>query len=368
MNRKKIIFFTGARSEYGIIKSLLFSLEQENYFDISLYVSGLHFLEDFGHTINEIKSDGFKIEREINVFPKEREPNETEFAAIINNVSKLLLIDRPDAFFITGDRIESYAASLGGHFAKIPIIHFGGGNITNGANDNIYRYNMTNLSDFHLATNKNNYKRLKEIKIIDNENIFFTGSFAIDAIVKFKEQAKPINQFVPALFGRDFCLMTFHSATKSDEKIGEVMDLSISQIINKGIDILITYPNNDEGYKEIIKTIKKWENNKRVHVKNHLGASGYYAALNDAKFVIGNSSSGLIEAPYFNKVVLNIGSRQEGRDCDTGVRSIKCSTLEVEKALNDLFISDFDSPINNHLFGNGNAVKTTNDLLKKIVL
>lgn len=367
MKKKKLIFFTGARSEYGIIKSLLATLEEDNYFDISLYVAGLHFLENFGNTIDEIKSNGFKIEREINVFSKDREPNEIEFSDIIKHVANYLKEDQPDAFFITGDRIESYAATIGAHFAKTPIIHIGGGNITQGANDNIYRYNMTNFADFHLSTNENNYNRLKEIRIIDNENIFFTGSFAIDAIFKFKENAKPVTQYVPTLEGNDFCLMTFHSATKTQENISSVMDFSIKNIINRGIDILLTYPNNDEGYQEIIATIKKWENNKHVHVKKHLGALGYYAALNDSNFIIGNSSSGLIEAPYFHKTVINIGTRQEGRDCDNGVRTVKCSTTDVKIALDDLFNNDFENQKNNNLFGNGSAVKTTINILKKIV-
>lgn len=365
--RKKIIFFTGARSDYGIMKSLLKTLTKIEYFDISLYVSGLHFLKEFGHTIDEIKADGFNIEREIDIFPTDREPNENEFSAILTQVTRYLKQDEPAAFFILGDRIESYAASLASHFAKTPIIHMGGGNITEGANDNIYRYNITNLAHFHFATSKNNYCRLKEIRIIENDTLFLTGSFAIDAIQEFKKHPKPITEFVSQLDEKNFCLMTFHSSTKKQEDIATVMDFSIDYIIEKGLDILLTYPNNDKGYQTILEVIKKWKNHKHVHVKEHLGAIGYYAALNDTKLVIGNSSSGLIEAPYFQKPIINIGTRQEGRDCDEGITSVKCSIKDTREAIEQHFNANFKSIKNNNLFGDGNTVKTTINLLKQLV-
>ena len=366
--KKSIGFFTGARSEYGIMKNLINNIHNTSDLDYKLYVSGMHLLESFGNTIEEIRADGFVITEILDAFLENKEPGCKEFIFIINQLTSILKKNSPDVMFIIGDRMESYAAALACHFCSVPIIHSGGGTITRGAVDNIYRYNISNLSTYHFATSKGNYKRLLNLPTIHKENTFFTGSFAVDAIYNFRQNAISIKEIITELDVNNFCLMTFHSVTNKKELIAEVMDKVISYILSKGCQILITYPNNDPGYLDVIGVIEKWSCKKNVFITNHLGANGYYAALNDCQFVIGNSSSGIIEAPYFNCPVINVGSRQEGREADVGVISVPSDPEILESVLDQKFKQGWEKVVCHEIYGSGQTLEKINDILTKKIL
>jgi UDP-hydrolysing UDP-N-acetyl-D-glucosamine 2-epimerase len=354
---KTIAFFTGARSEYGIMKNLIFEINLNSNFEYKVYVSGLHLLASFGNTVDEIENDGIHVHQKIHAFKEGQEPGAHEFSTILNELSHVLKSDQPDALFVIGDRPETYAAVLAAHFVKIPVIHSGGGTLTKGAVDNIYRYNISNLATYHFATSKGNYNRLKSQAAIDEKNVFHTGSFAIDAIMKFKQKPKSISEWVPSLNASNFCLMTFHSVTQNVEDIPAIMNASISFILSKGSQVLLTYPNNDPGYQAIIKEIETWKDHEHVFIVNHLGAQGYYAALNECRFVIGNSSSGIVEAPYFNKQVINIGSRQEGREADDSITTVEAQADIVLKILEQKFNENWIEINSNHIYGDGDTLQ-----------
>ncbi len=354
---KKIIgFFTGARSDYGIMKNLIKDIKEYDEFDQRIYVSGMHLLKKFGNTVEEIKNDGFGEFTVIEAFDEQNEPGYKEFSKIINLLCQNLQKDAPDVMFLLGDRFETYAAALACHFCEVPIIHSGGGTITKGAYDNIYRYNISNLATYHFATSKGNYKQLLGLPTTVDENVFFTGSFAIDAIYEFKKNPISIQEIVPGLEIGNFCLVTFHSATKSKENLAEIMNDVIQKIISKGKQVLLTYPNNDPGYKEILNVIEKWKSNKNVFIREHLGAIGYYAALRDCMMIIGNSSSGIIEAPYFNKTVINIGTRQEGREADDSIITVPCDKTIVLNLLEEQLSSSNVNLTCNNIYGDGKAL------------
>lgn len=355
--KKTIGFFTGARSDYGIMKRLIAAVANTEDFDYSIYVSGLHLLKRFGHTIDEIRADGLDISAIIDVFREDTEPGQQEFTQLISELSVLLEQKRPDAMFILGDRPEAYAAAVACHFAGVTIIHSGGGNLTKGAVDNIYRYNISNLSDIILATAKSSFERLKAMPVLDEKKLVFTGSLAIDAIKHFQASPKPIAHFVPGILPGAFALMTFHPVTRSDEDIAQAMDDSLKVITDRGHTVLITYPNNDPGYQQILDVIEKWRDHEKVVIRENLGAQGYYAALSACQFVIGNSSSGLMEAPYFHKQVINIGSRQEGREHDGSITHTDCQRESIEEALNLGFKQGWPATACDEIYGDGRALE-----------
>ena len=364
--KKKIGFFSGARSEYGIMKGIIKRLEKNPSFNYELYISGMHLLDSMGNTIKEINQDKIKISNKIYAFKEKKSPNYIEFTKIINDLSQIFKKNKINALFLIGDRIETYAAALAAHFCGVQIIHCGGGAITKGSLDNIYRYNISNLSKIHLITSLKNYERLKK-NSPKLENLFFTGSFAIDSIMNFKKNPKPLNDFIPKLKKHSFCLMTFHPTQTIYEDIPEIMDVCIKYLLEKGIKILITYPNNDYGYQKIIEVIKKWENNTSIFIQKNLGSQNYYSALNDCLFVIGNSSSGIIEAPYFNKTVINIGSRQEGREIDEGVFSIKASSKTLIEVLDKNFKKGWATFPCNYIYGKGDSIKKIVEIIDENV-
>lgn len=361
----KLAFFTGARSEYGIIKKLVKTIKHEDYFEVFIIAGGLHLLKRYGYTITEIKNDNLPVAAEVPFFEENVKPDFSHFTKGITNISSHFLKNSYDAIFIVGDRFESYAAAIASHFAGIPIVHSGGGTITRGAVDNIYRYNITNLSTYHFATSKGSYKRLLSLPTIQKENVYFTGSVAVDAIKEFLSKSScSIGSIVPGLKKNKFVLITFHPATNVREAIPQILEQTVDYISNNGFQTLITYPNNDPGADEIVKSIQKLKSDSNVFVKKSLGAMGYYTALRDCMFVLGNSSSGIIEAPYFNKYVINIGTRQDGREKDSCVFDVSTDIKLVINLLSRIFKMNLKNIPNTNMYGYGNSISQVIKILK----
>lgn len=363
MKKIKIGFFTGWRCEYGLTVELLKALDESNNIELFIYPNGLHLLEKFGNTVEEIENDGFTIGKKIYTYSEEGTDKAFELTNSINMIYKELIKSDLDCIIVNGDRIEAYAVALSAHFSSIPIFHIGGGVITKGAVDNIYRYNISNLSNIHFVTNATAYNRLVKFDTINSDDIYFVGSTAVDRINKFKDNPCSINDIFPSIKKGNFALMTFHPVTKSNELIPDIMDKSIKYILDNGYDLLITYPNNDNGSEDILNVIEHWSSNSKIFISKNLGAKAYYSALNDCKFVVGNSSSGIIEAPYFNKIVLNMGSRQDGRDKDYLVKDVDHSTLLG--AIQDGMNNNWNGGKCNEIYGNGNSSQKIIKVIKK---
>ncbi|MEM5563982.1 UDP-N-acetylglucosamine 2-epimerase [Psychroserpens sp. AS72] len=361
----KIGFFTGARSDYGVTKKLIKKLVNDNDFEVKIFVSGMHLLDTYGNTYTEILDDGLTIYKKIHTYSEIAKDKRNEFSETLNKVYDVVKNENLDAGYIVGDRIEAYGVALALHFSNIPILHYAGGQITKGAVDNIYRYNISNLSYLHFTTIKTAFERLKKLPVINPENVFFTGSTAIDSIYEFLEKPLDINSLISELNYGNFVLMTFHGVTNADDKIASVMDYAISKILKLGLKVLITYPNNDDGVDEIMEVIETYRNNSNVIIRKNLGARGYYSAVYNSKFVIGNSSSGVIEVPYFNKISINIGHRQEGRDTDTNVWNVNSNPESIDAILDKGMSVDWVSPKIEGLYGNGKSNEAIAQIIKK---
>ena len=149
----KIAFVTGARSEYGIMRRVIKELSSDDDFQVFIVATGMHYLSKYGSTIDEIRKDGLAAIIDAPCYTEENRAKEEDFIAVINSLYDVFCRYRYDAIYIIGDRIEAYGAALAAHFSKIPVVHFAGGQITEGAVDNIYRYNISNLCYIHLVTN-----------------------------------------------------------------------------------------------------------------------------------------------------------------------------------------------------------------------
>ena len=353
-------FLTGERSDYGIAKPLLRKLNSDPDINMMVFPTGMHLLKEFGYTVNEIMEDGFKTTEFIYTYNSIREKSH-QFSNSVKCIYDVMKEYTIDIVYIIGDRIEAYSGALAAHFLNIPIAHYGGGAITQGAVDNVYRYNITNLSDIHFATSKNNYQRLLSSILLNKNSVYFTGSTAIDGIMKYKRNS------TVDMPDNEYALMTFHPVTVGNEPIADIMNYAIDILLKNDRNVLITYPNNDTGYEKIIDVILEWKSNERVIVKESLGVKEYYSALENCLFVIGNSSSGLIEAPYFNKPVLNIGSRQDGRDKDLGVYNVAATIESVDKTLATGFRSGWSKVACSKLYGEGDGVGKIINALKAFV-
>lgn len=364
-------FITGARSEYGIMKKLIVELSQDSAFNVSIVATGMHYLEKYGHTIDDIRTDALASIIDAPCYTEIERSKEKDFVSLIDTLSEVFAKYQFDVIYIIGDRLEAYAAAIAAHFYKLPIAHFAGGQITNGAVDNIYRYNISNLASLHFVTNIYAVERLKDCPIISNEKIYHVGSSAIDAIKNYLKCPKDASLIDDKLQRNNYVLMTFHSETMSsvqDNTIPEVMDTAIKTIVNYGIHLLLTYPNNDDGSDAIIKIIEKWKDNPFVIVRKNLGAALYYVACDNALFVVGNSSSGVIEIPYFQKYTINVGERQSGRNAPKSVINVSDNCMEVQRILSELLFDPICKFPQENIYGDGNSVYKIHSILKKIFI
>lgn len=355
---KHVAFITGARSEYSLARGLLRALKEDSDFELTIIANGMHLLQTYGHTITELRNDAYGRIYEV---PTYSELSNEKVADFTNTVSALSIVLReilPDIAFIIGDRIEAYGAALAAHFVGIPIAHSGGGQITEGAIDNIYRYNITNLSDLHLVTSKLSQQRLRALPTVASDRVLFAGALNVDEIYSFRANPRGIDEFLDGVDSRPYALATFHPVTQGDEPIDSLLVRSVEVITSMGYNILLTYPNNDDGALPIIETILSIQNKPGVFVCESLGAEGYYAALNDCLFVIGNSSSGIREAPYFEKPIINVGNRQKGREKDVGIVDVPATAASICNAVTQGRSQGWPQPSCSNIYGNGTAVET----------
>jgi UDP-hydrolysing UDP-N-acetyl-D-glucosamine 2-epimerase len=348
-------FITGARSDFGVMKPLILSTLKDKRYRVKVYVTGMHLLKKYGYTCEEIENSGVTIEKKIYCYTEYDEHKELDFIRIIDNLYIALKNEELKIVFILGDRIEAYGSALAAHFLKIPIAHYGGGQITEGSVDNIYRYNISNLSFLHFVTNGQAKEILLKIPTINSENVFNYGSTAIDSIEQYLKSPNNLDIINKKLIYGKYVLMTFHSVTKYEEPTHLYMDYCINNIINKGFQILITFPNNDDGNHDIINIINKWKNHESIFIYRNLGSVFYYTAIYYSAFVIGNSSSGIIEVPYFSKYTINIGIRQKGRLSPSSVINIPIEMKSIDNAIEKISSSKFFN--NDRLYGDGNSVE-----------
>ena len=363
----RIAFVTGARSEYGVMKGLIRELSGDASFEISIIATGMHYLNKFGNTIEEIRKDNLAQIIDAPCYCETDQPKEKDFVSLIDTLSEVFSNNRFDLVYVLGDRLEAYAAALAAHFNKIPLAHFAGGQLTNGAVDNIYRYNISNLASIHFVTNIYAEERLKKCPIIDKSKVFMVGSSAVDSINKYLSNPLDSRIIDERLTPGSYVLATFHSETMSSGAgclIPEIMDIVLGTLVRNGLKVLVTYPNNDDGSAGIIKIIKKWEGNNSIIVKKNLGAELYYCAVSNSLFVAGNSSSGIIEVPYFSKYTLDIGTRQAGRNAPKSVIHVSSDPEKVNNALETLLQKPSCELPQEYIYGKGDS----NGLIHRIIL
>lgn len=362
----KIGFITGARSEYGVMKRVIREISSDDRFEVTIVATGMHYLHKYGDTIDEIRRDALAPIIDAPCYVEEDRDKEKDFIQLIDTLYNVFKGHPFDVIYIIGDRLEAYGAALAAHFLKIPVAHFAGGQLTNGAVDNIYRYNISNLATLHFVTNTFAKQRLLQCPIIDGNNVYHVGSSAIDSIKEYLKQPKEASEIDERLERGNYALMTFHSETKgaiAKNTIPEVMDVSITTILARGVKLLITYPNNDDGSEAIIKVIDKWQSNPDVVVRKNLGSEYYYTAVDNALFVIGNSSSGIIEIPYFQKYTVNIGERQAGRNAPASVISLPDDCEQIKDALNKLLDNPVCTLPQECIYGTGNSINKIHETL-----
>lgn len=338
----KIAVFTGTRAEYGLLYWIMKELELCTDIQLQLYVGGTHLSHDFGYTVSQIEADGFSILARLDFLA-----STDDAQGIANSMGQALILSaeafaehEPDLLILLGDRYEALAVAQAAMLSHIPIAHIHGGEITQGAMDDSIRHAICKLSHLHFASTKTHCQRIIQLGE-QHYNVFNVGAPGLDNIHKLSLlNLSELSNSLNFELGKNYFLITYHPETLAADK-GEKALKNLLQALDSflHVKLIITYPNADGGAKKLIDLYKQYQRSHpgRVMLVPSLGQLRYLSAVKHCTAVIGNSSSGVIEVPSFNKPSINIGNRQKGResassviDCVEDTESIKYA---IDKAL-----------------------------------
>ena len=357
--KRKVCVVTGTRAEYGLFYPILHKIQASNSLDLQLVATTMHFSEEFGLTYKGIEKDGFKINEKIENLiasdSKSAMAKSTGLAIVLlsDTFSRL----QPDVVLLLGDRFETHAAATTAMLMNIPIAHIHGGEITEGAVDEQIRHSITKMASLHFTSTESYRKRVIQLGEIP-ERVFCTGAPGLDNILTMDLlNKKSLEKELQWEISNPTALFTYHPETLSQLDAKNQIDEILKCITNTGINVLFTYANADDGGRVINKAIESFakQNNKKYKVVKNLGQLKYLSTMKHVNLLIGNTSSGTIEAASFHKPVVNIGKRQHGRLQSGNV--INCNLNSIEKSINIALTDDFKNHCRTivNIYGQGAA-------------
>jgi GDP/UDP-N,N'-diacetylbacillosamine 2-epimerase (hydrolysing) len=375
MRKRKICIITGTRAEYGLLYWLMKSICDEPKLKLQIIVTGMHLSPEFGLTYKEIEKDRFTINHKIEMLLSADTPSAISkstgigligFADAYNELN-------PDIVIGLGDRFEILAACIAALFARIPIVHIHGGETTAGAFDEAIRHSITKMAWWHFVATDEYKKRV--IQLGENpDRVFNVGGLGVDAIRKTKLLSKKeLMEKTGIKFSNKSLLVTYHPVTLENQTSQKHFQSLLSALQDlKEVYLIFTMPNADSDGRIIKKMIDKFvANNKERSISFiSMGHLNYLSTLQFVDGVVGNSSSGLGEAPSFKIGTINIGDRQKGRIKAKSV--IDCNPTEesISQAIKKLYSVDFQNRLKsvNNPYGEGGASKNIVEILQNIII
>lgn len=356
--KKKICVISSSRAEYGLLKNLIFKIIKSKKLKLQLIATGTHLSTKHGLTYKEIINDNLKIDKKIKILKNSDTPVSISnyLSDGIKKFSRTYFKIKPDLIFILGDKFEIFSAAIAAMLSKIPIGHIHGGETTEGAIDEAIRHSITKMSHIHFVAAQEYRNRVIQLGERP-QNVFLVNGMGVDAIKKIKFYKKKIlEKKINFKFGRKNVLVNFHPVTleKNTSKI-QIKEILGALIKFKNIKIIFTMPNADHDSKIIFKEINNFVRKNKYSVAfNSLGSTNYLSCLRLVDVIIGNSSSGLLEAPTLKVPTINIGDRQKGRLKSQSVIDCKPERKEIIYNLKKILISKKNFKFKNP-YGRGGA-------------
>lgn len=366
---KKVAVFTGTRAEYGLLYWLLHDIRADNDLQLQLLVSGSHLSPEFGHTYQQIEADDFDISAKIEILLSSDSAVGTvkSMGLALIGLADTLARLQPDVLVILGDRFEALAAAQSAMLMKVPVLHLHGGEISEGATDDAIRHAISKLSYLHATSTEAYRQRVIQLGEAP-ERVHNVGAIGLDHLTRSNLLNKTeLAQALNFILTQPFFVVTYHPVTLADEP-AQASFAALLAALDKfpGHQIILTYPNADEGGRQIMTMLQQYAANQpqRVLAIKSLGQLRYLSAVKHAAAVIGNSSSGIIEVPAFNVPTVNIGSRQQGRLAAPSV--LHCSA--TESAIEATITKALNHPVTNNSnpYGQGDASGKVIQMIKQL--
>lgn len=357
---KKILFLTGTRADFSKIKSLIQALEKQQDFEVYVFVTGMHLQEVYGYTLIEIERCNFK-----NIHTFKNHTHETTMdltlAKTIEGLSSFCKEVNPDMIVVHGDRVETLAGAIVGSLNNILVAHIEGGEVS-GTVDELIRHSVSKLSHIHFVSNKQAQKRLIQMGEI-KESIFTIGSPDVD--IMFSNQLPDLNiakEYYKIDF-KKYAIVMFHPVTTEIKDMEQYVENFVNSLLEDNHNYIVIFPNNDLGSQFILEAYERLKNNSRFRIFPSLRFEYFLTLLKNSQFIIGNSSAGIREAPYYGIPIINIGTRQQNRAVHADIINTDYSEIGIKDAL---------SIINSHQvksveddFGQGNSNELFLECLQK---
>lgn len=349
---KRICVVTGSRAEYGVLYWLLHDLRFEPEIDLQLIVTGMHLAPEFGLTIREIEKDGFPIARRVEMLVSSDSPSgiAKSIGLGVIGMSDAFEQLKPDFVLVLGDRFEILAAAQASLIHNIPLIHLAGGDTTEGAFDESIRHSITKMAHVHFVTNEESAQRVRQMGE-DPRYIHMVGSLGLDHLRRtpLLDRAA-LEASLGARLGPRNLLVTFHPVTlesgSAEEQFQEL--LAALDALEHDVTLWFTRPNADTGGRALCIALDEWAATRsgRVHVYASLGQQRYLSLMAQATAVVGNSSSGLYEAPSFQVPTVNIGDRQRGRLAALSIIHCEPTHASIAQAIDKALAMDCINVVN----------------------
>jgi UDP-N-acetylglucosamine 2-epimerase (hydrolysing) len=356
---KKILFLTGTRADFGKIKPLISILENKEQFEVYIFVTGMHLQKEYGYTLIEIERCNFR-----NVHSFKNQTHETTMdltlAKTIQGLSKYCKSVNPDLIVIHGDRLETLAGAIVGSLNNILVAHIEGGELS-GTVDELIRHSVSKLSHIHFVSNNEAAKRLLQMGEIQS-SIYTIGSPDVDSMFSDELPTIAIAKEYYQIPFQNYAVAMFHPVTTEEKDMKNYTNHFVDALLNDNHNYIVIYPNNDLGSKYIIKKYQELKSNNRFRVFPSLRFEYFLTLLKNAKFIIGNSSAGIREAPYYRIPIINIGTRQQNRALGADIINVNYNKKEITEALKGIGKHQIQNA--NSDFGKGNSASLFLDLLK----
>ncbi|EKR17178.1 UDP-N-acetylglucosamine 2-epimerase [Leptospira interrogans] len=371
--KRKICVITGTRADYGLLRWLILEISKSSKLDLQIIATGMHLSPEFGLTYKEIENDGFLIHKKIEILLSSDSTVGVSKSIGLGLIgfSEAFADLNPDIILVLGDRFEILAATVAALISRIPVAHLHGGETTEGAFDEGIRHSITKMSHLHFVAANEYRNRIIQLGE-DPSNVFLVGGMGIDGIKKSNLLKKEeLESSLNIKFKKNNLLITFHPVTleESTAKVQMIEFLSSLETLSPETGLIFTMPNADTDGRIIFELVKEFtSSHSNAWYFTSLGQTRYLSCLQFVDAVVGNSSSGIIEAPSFKIGTINIGDRQKGRLRAKSIIDCEPKKIEIIDAFKRLYSSDFQKNLSTTVnpYGEGGASEKIVRILEKI--
>ena len=327
---RKAVFLTGTRADFGKIKPLISILESDANFEVYVFVTGMHLMHEYGYTLLEIERCNFS-----NVSTFANHTHETTMdltlAKTIVGFSEFVKSSNPDIIIIHGDRVEALAGAIVGSLNNILVAHIEGGEVS-GTIDELIRHSTSKMSHIHFVSNDSAKNRLIQMGELQN-SIFTIGSPDVDIMFSDDLPSLEIAKKYYDISFEEFAVAMFHPVTTEADQMQTYADAFVKALLDDTRNFVVIFPNNDLGSSAILNAYKNLQDNSRFRIFPSLRFEYFLVLLKNSLFIIGNSSAGIREAPYYGLPIINIGTRQQNRSLQADIINVGYTTSEISVGL-----------------------------------